>query len=217
MAALVRVNGSIQLQASFSNASQAPLNGFAIQVNKNPFGIGPATALAVPDIMVGSSAEISLPMNPGALSNNQAPTNPLFLQVAIKNSLDIFYFNVPFDLTCVLVEGPGVGKEQFSSIWQGVGEAGQTAFVGNMERPLDDEAVRTRMALDNVNYVAKRNVDDQTTLAYFAATTTNNLVVCAEASLRNGSNNIKVVIRTQSTPLVPLFEAVFCKRLGITR
>merc|ERR1712110_729928 len=111
-----------------------------------------------------------------------APTNPLFLQVAMKNSLDIFYFNVPFDFSVVLMEQPVLNKEQFTQIWQSVGEQSRQVFAGNTAGPFTDEAVRSRLALDNVHYVAKRNVDDMSTFIYFGATTTSNAVVCGEIS-----------------------------------
>jgi len=217
MAALTREGGAIRLLMTFSNCSPAPMGGFAIQVNKNPFGLGPASPLQVPDLAPGTAADVALPMQAGQLLNSQPPTNPLFLQVAIKSSLDIFYFNVPFELPVVLLEGAALNRDQFSAIWQSVGETGQQICTGNCEKPLTDEALRTKLAADGVNYVAKRSVDDSTTMVYVAATTVTNSVICAELSLRAGNPAIKVVVRTAMPVLVPLFEATLCKRLGITR
>jgi len=217
MAALTRESGAIRLLLTFSNSSPGPLNGLAIQVNKNSFGIGPGAALTVPDLAPGSSSDVILPMNPGTLPNNQLPTNPLYLQVAIKNSMDIFYFNVPFELPVVLIEAQTLDRDAFSQVWQTVGEPGQSLFTGNMEKAMDPDAVKTKLALDNVHYVARRNIDDSTSMVYFAGTTTNNLVVCAELAVRPNSPAVKVVVRTQTPQLVPLFQALVCKRLGISR
>merc|ERR1712176_1635575 len=114
---------------TLSNASQGPMGGFAIQVNKNPFGLGPQGPLQVPDLSPGSAAEVSLPLAVGALPSNTAPANPLILQVAIKNTLDIFYFNVTFDLPAVLLESGALARDQFTQIWQRVGESGQHTTV----------------------------------------------------------------------------------------
>jgi len=217
MAALVRKDGGDQLQLTFSNASAVPLTGFAIQVNKNPFGFGPGQALQVPDLAPGSTAEVSLPMLAGALLSNTPPTNPLFLQVAIKNSLDIFYFNVPFDLPAVLVEGGALGRDQFTQIWQRVGEARQHTTVVTVERPLTSEAARSRLEFDNVHYVAQRQVDESTVLLYVSATTTNNCAILAEVSVSSTSTSMKIVTRTETPTLVPLFEAAVSKRLGMVR
>merc|ERR1712232_200731 len=202
LAALARVSGNVVLQLSFANRSQVPMNNFAIQVNKNSFGIGPAAALAqhVNEIAPGGQVEVSLPMQPGVLPNNQPPANTLFLQVAIKNSLDVFYFNVPFDLTCVLLEGPILSRDQFSSVWQGVGEGRQYASEGVMQAPLNEEDVRQRLTAANVHYVAKRGVDNATHI-YVAATATSNAVITAEVILQNKS--IRLVTRTEAAQLAP--------------
>merc|ERR1719272_1245859 len=120
----------MHLELTLQNSTQVPIGGFAVQVNKNPFGIAPTAALACPDLAPGQSTEVSLAMTPGTLLSNTAPTNPLFLQIAIKNSLDIFYFNVPFDLSAVMVEGGGVAKDLFTQVWQKVGEGKQHVITG---------------------------------------------------------------------------------------
>eukprot|EP00928_Gymnodinium_smaydae_P070777 TRINITY_DN54548_c0_g1_i1.p1 TRINITY_DN54548_c0_g1~~TRINITY_DN54548_c0_g1_i1.p1 ORF type:complete len:917 (-),score=185.79 TRINITY_DN54548_c0_g1_i1:76-2430(-) len=212
LAALTRVNGQIVLQMSFANRAQAPLGGFAIQVNKNSFGIGPAAALSVADISPGGTAEVSLPMQVGVLNNNQPPANTLFLQVAVKNSLDVFYFNVPFDISCVLTEGPALTRDQFSGVWQGVGEGRQHTTEGHTDRALSEDDVRQQLQGINVHYVAKRGVDASTHV-YVAATTSMQNVLTAELVLRG--NNVKVVTRTEMPQLAPLLDAAIRKRLGI--
>ncbi|CAE8595305.1 unnamed protein product, partial [Polarella glacialis] len=156
LAAMSRQRGGIQLLMTFTNQTPGPLSGFAIQVNKNPFGFAPKEQLVVPELAPGASAEVVLPMQPGQLMSNTPPTNPLFLQVAIKNSLDIFYFNIAFELSVVLVESGNLTRDQFTPVWQRVGEAGQKITMINMERVFDAEAVKSRLALDNVHYVAQR-------------------------------------------------------------
>lgn len=98
MAALVYERDGFLLHLSLTNQSSGVLNSFALQVNKNPYGFAPREPLQVPDMQPGSQLEISLPMSPGVLVSGAAPSNPLFLQIAVKNSLDVFYFNVPFEL-----------------------------------------------------------------------------------------------------------------------
>lgn len=220
MAVLARQGGQIKLLMTLQNSSQVPISGFAIQVNKNPFGIGPAQPMQVPDIAPGTSAETALAMSAGVLSSGTAPTNPLFLQIAIKNSLDVFYFNVPFDLSAVLLEN-GLTQEQFTQIWQGVGEARQHSSVVQIERPLNAEDARGRLAQDNIHFVGQGKVDDSTTLLYLSATCSNNCQITAEVSVNSSNTGLKISTRTEAgeaTPvLVKLFEAVVGKRLGMTR
>jgi len=217
MSSLVREAGQIKLLMTLSNSSQVTLSAFAIQVNKNPFGIGPQTAMQVPDIMPGSSAESVLLMSAGTLSSGTAPTNPLFLQVAVKNSLDIFYFNVPFYLPTVLTESGALSREQFTQIWQTVGEARQSTTTVNVERPLTAEEARSRLAFDNINFVGQGQVDESTVLLYTSATASNGSQITAEVTVSSRSTSLKIATRTETPILVPLFEAAVSKRLGMTR
>jgi len=214
-AALVRENGSMVLNFTFSNTSAAPISGLMVQVNKNPFGIAPTGALACADINPGSSVDAKLPMQPGSLLSNTAPTNPLFLQIAIKNSLDIFYFNVPFNLPAVLVENAAVGKEAFTSVWQRVGESQQHVIQGNMPSAMNSDDIRNKLTADNISYVAQRRVDDNTTCIYVSGTTTNNCVLLTELTVNRNSMSLRLNTRTETPSLVPLFEAALCSRLGI--
>lgn len=216
-AALVRENGSIVLIFKFSNTSAMPINGLMIQVNKNPFGIAPTGALVCPDINPGSTVEAKLPMQPGTpnLLSNTAPTNPLFLQIAIKNSLDIFYFNVPFELPAVLLENSTVGKDAFTSVWQRVGEGRQHVISGTMPSAMNAEDIRKKLEIDNITYVAQRRVDDDTTCVYVSGTTTNNCVLLTELTINRNSMTLRLNTRTETPSLVPLFEAALCARLGI--
>ncbi|CAE7227427.1 AP1B1 [Symbiodinium sp. CCMP2592] len=213
-AAFVRQRGIPTLLMTFSNSSPSTMNGFAIQVNKNPFGFAPKEQLACPDIGPGSSAEVSVAMAPGQLPSNTPPTQPLLLQVAIKTSLDIFYFHLQFDLSAVLLENAALTREEFTPVWQRVGEAGQKVHVISMDRPTDSESVKSRLALDNVHYVAQRQVDDGSVLLYTSAQTVNSCTVLSEVTVSPGSNSIKVATRTETQVLVPLYEAMLSKRFA---
>eukprot|EP00439_Symbiodinium_sp_Y106_P013987 s4241_g2.t1 len=213
-AAFVRQRGIPTLLMTFSNSSPSTMNGFAIQVNKNPFGFAPKEQLACPDIGPGSSAEVSVAMAPGQLPSNTPPTQPLLLQVAIKTSLDIFYFHLQFDLSAVLLENAALTREEFTPVWQRVGEAGQKVHVISVDRPTDSESVKSRLALDNVHYVAQRQVDDGSVLLYTSAQTVNSCTVLSEVTVSPGSNNIKVATRTETQVLVPLYEAMLSKRFA---
>mmetsp|Transcript_10370 Transcript_10370/g.32398 ORF Transcript_10370/g.32398 Transcript_10370/m.32398 type:complete len:901 (-) Transcript_10370:285-2987(-) len=216
MAAVNREGGQIKLNFTFSNLSPVPLNGFAVQINKNPFGLAPGQQMAVPDIAPGSTAEASLPLLPGQLLSGTQPTNPLFLQIAVKNSLDIFYLNVPFDLPAMLVEGATMTRDQFTQLWQRVGDAKQSSTTVSVDRGMDSEAAKRYLAFDNVHYVAQRQVDDAL-LLYMSATTCNNLTIAAEVTVHRSGGQIKVCTRTETVALTPLFEAAVVKRLSPSR
>jgi len=214
MSAMVRQGGEIKLLMTFSNSSPGPMSGFAIQVNKNPFGFAPREQLACPEIPSGGSAEVSVGMTPGQLLSGAAPTNPLFLQIALKSSLDIFYLNAPYDFSAVMVESGALSREAFTPVWQQVGEAGQKMSMVPLSQPMDAEAVKSMLALDNIHFVAQRNAEDGSTVLYTSALTTNNCTVLSEVTVPRGSNQAKLVVRTATPVLVPLYEAAVTKRLG---
>jgi AP-1 complex subunit beta-1 len=216
-AALARAGGGgLSLQMTFTNNSQVPINAFAIQVNKNPFGIGPAAALTCPDLMVGGSQDATLAMTPNtaALLSNTAPTNPLFLQIAIKNSLDIFYFNVPFTLGILIADSP-VDKDVFTQVWQRVGEGKQTVLKGVVSSPLTVDSLRNSLRADNIAYVAQRSKDDDTMFVYVAATCSNKAILLAEVTLIRNSTQIEIKTRSEQPALMQLFEETLKGRLVI--
>ncbi|CAL1152498.1 unnamed protein product [Cladocopium goreaui] len=213
-AAFARQRGTPTLMMTFSNHSSGPLSGFAIQVNKNPFGFAPKEQLVCSEIQPGSSSEVSVAMAPQQLLSNTAPSSPLLLQVAIKTSLDIFYFHVQFDLSVVLVENAALSRDDFTPIWQRVGEAGQKMAIIPMDRPLDSEMVKSRMAQDNICYVAQRQLEDGSVALYTSAQTSNNCSVLAEVTVSPGSSSLKVAIRTETQVLIPLYEALVSKRFA---
>mmetsp|Transcript_42195 Transcript_42195/g.126217 ORF Transcript_42195/g.126217 Transcript_42195/m.126217 type:complete len:906 (+) Transcript_42195:120-2837(+) len=214
MACVARQNGVPQLLMTFQNSSQVPMTGFALQINKNPFGLAPSQALQAPDLAPGATAEVAVPLVPGQNPNNQPPTNPLVLMVAIKNSLDVFYFNVGMDLPAVLVESGALGRDGFTEVWQRLGETRENRIQVTSDRPLTPDAARSRLAVDNIQYVAQRQVDDHTTLFYVSATTVNNIAILASLTVNSSSPSILVATRTETPVLIPLFEAAVMKRLG---
>jgi len=213
-AAVVRQRGTPTLLMTLSNGSPAPLSGFAIQVNKNPFGFAPKEQLASPEIAPGASAEVSLALTPNQLMSGTPPTNPLHLQIAIKSSLDVFYFHIPFDASVVLVEGSALARDLFTPVWQKVGEAGQSVQMVNLDRAMDSETVKSRLAQENVYYVAQRQAEDGSVLMYMSAQTCNNCSILSEVTVSPGSSTMKLATRTDTPVLTPLFEAMIAKKLG---
>ncbi|CEL96292.1 unnamed protein product [Vitrella brassicaformis CCMP3155] len=215
-AALTRFRGSIVLQMTFGNMSQMPLSGWAIQFNKNPFGLAPGGPLQVQDLAPGQTATASLPVTPNQLLSNNPPAVPLILQVAVKTSLDVFYFNVPVDFGVLLVEDDSTDKDTFKDLWARIGEAKQVSVMAMAPQPLPSAQCIQTLAAVNIKLVAQRAADTFDSL-YFSCTTTNRLVVLAEISLQKSGNGVKVVTRTEAGPLIPLFQAQVAKSLTLQR
>lgn len=216
-AALIRniKRGVPELQLRFTN-HQAPcaLHDWAIQLNKNSFGLAPGQALQLPKLGQGAQEVAVLPLVPNQLSSNTPPVLPLMVQVAVKTNVDIFYFSVPFDLSAVLVEGGPIDKEPFRAKWQALGEQGalMAAWTGAQQ---SGDGVSKLLRASNCYLVAERAADTFEAL-YFSCTTANNMVVLSEVSLQKNGPGVKIAVRTDAAALVPLYQSLLCKILGLT-
>ena len=101
-------NNVITMEMTFSNKAMQAMQGFGIQLNKNSFGMTTSQPLNIPLLNAGQTLDVALPMTCTGpvqkmdpltniqvellLSHIQHPINLVFFQVAIKNSIDIFYF-----------------------------------------------------------------------------------------------------------------------------
>ncbi|KAK0156864.1 hypothetical protein PV328_012194 [Microctonus aethiopoides] len=86
-----RKNGQISMDMTFTNKAMQPMGGFAIQLNKNSFGLTPAAPLQVPaPLGPGASVEVSIILSTTGAVQRMDPLNNL--QVAIKNNIDVFHF-----------------------------------------------------------------------------------------------------------------------------
>ena len=82
------------------NNGGVPLSGFALQFNKNTFGLVPETPGKLGEVLPGTLA-------PGQSATGQVPllatgqpatdTPPGVIQVAIKNNVKVFYFQDSMD------------------------------------------------------------------------------------------------------------------------
>ncbi|KAI8910195.1 adaptin N terminal region-domain-containing protein [Gorgonomyces haynaldii] len=85
----------LYLDLVFENKAQSVMNDFAIQFNVNTYGITPAQALVVPDLVGGQKYETSLLLaNTGG---KQQMDPPNLIQIAIKNNLGVYYFQMLYD------------------------------------------------------------------------------------------------------------------------
>lgn len=114
-ASFSRRNGVAFMDFTISNKALQPMTDFAVQFNKNSFGIVPSASLSVPTPLgQNQTIETSLPllMQP----TMQGPMQPFnLLQVAIKNNIDVFYFQLLIPIHVLFEERPDVNV--FKGAW----------------------------------------------------------------------------------------------------
>jgi AP-1 complex subunit beta-1 len=101
--AFQRESGQIYLDMRMTNFSENMLTDFAIQFNVNYFGLSPAAPLDAFELQRGAQQSLRLLITPGLKITNDPPSVPYLIQMALKCSLDIFYFQAPCMFTVLLV------------------------------------------------------------------------------------------------------------------
>lgn len=105
------------MDMTFTNKAMQPMGGFAIQLNKNSFGLAPAVPLQVPaPLNPGQSIEASMVLSTVGAVQRMDPLNNL--QVAIKNNIDVFYFACIVPMNVYFVEDGQLDKRIFLSTWK---------------------------------------------------------------------------------------------------
>lgn len=101
------------------------MSGFAIQFNKNSFGITPTSPLAVPQLQPGQSLEYALSLNISGPIQRMEPITTL--QVAIKNNVDVFYFACQIPIQILFTEDGTLDKRVFLTTWRDIPSANEVS------------------------------------------------------------------------------------------
>ncbi|KAK0176080.1 hypothetical protein PV328_000250 [Microctonus aethiopoides] len=106
-----------------------PMGGFAIQLNKNSFGLTPAAPLQVPaPLGPGVSVKVSIILSTTGAVQRMDPLNNL--QVAIKNNIDVFYFACIVPMNVYFMEDGQLDKRVFLSTWEDIPAHNEDWSVG---------------------------------------------------------------------------------------
>eukprot|EP00052_Salpingoeca_macrocollata_P004250 m.40245 g.40245 ORF g.40245 m.40245 type:complete len:885 (+) comp14094_c0_seq1:109-2763(+) len=203
-----RRGGQMFMELTFSNRSgSGPMSEFAIQFNKNSFGLNPASALEVPTLAKNASHTCSLPLNTLGAVQRMEPLSKL--QVAVKftaGSENILYFscNVPFHI--FFVEDGKVDKSEYLSTWKEIGDDNEVTSTHNNQLGSSDQ-IAAALDANNIFAVAKRTQDGQEML-YLSLKFCNNILVFAELTL-SGINAVQLALKSKTTDVIPGVQKVF--------
>jgi hypothetical protein len=128
-----RRNGQILLELSVTNRALQPLGDFAIQFNKNTFGLIPDAPLSLRSpLPPNQSAETALQLAVNPMTHSQ-PTSPVNqLHVAVKNSVGVFFFKCDYSLHVLFREDGKCTQQEFLNLWKSWPES-QTGGSLNLE------------------------------------------------------------------------------------
>lgn len=204
-----QVNGAVKLELDVRNiSSQVPVSSLAVQLNKNSFGLSPATQQIVcnPAIPVGSSGKhsVELVMNPAMLVQAPAgqPASPQ-IQVAIKNMTTalVFYFAVNFAFEVLFSPDGALERSTFIESWKSIDDKKELYGTVSDLPPAstDIDQVAAKFKAHHIFLIARRpvpNAEGQE-VAYFSMRTTTGMVFMAELTFKNGVNAAKVCLKTE--------------------
>lgn len=215
-AAVVRGRGgAIGLQLMVGNFSQQPMSGWAVQFNKSPFGLAPSGPLQLGELPPnGGTAQTLLGLTPNQLLSGQPPSQPLYLEVAIKTSLDVFYLSIGYDLSAVLIDGKPLPQDQFQQLWQRAPPERKARCVGQLAQKVTPEMVIARLQ-QYYCYLTVQTQGPDSDVLYVSAVTTMKLGVLCEISLQRSGPGIQLVCHSDATPLMQLFQSFMSELLRV--
>ena len=129
------------------------------------------------------------------LDAKKPPANPFTVQVAFKSSLDVFYFEVPCMLHCLIDRVNLMKPEEFKKFWEMIPKTNETTLsIGNIyggftSAKYNGGDVASNLAeglasngFVNLAKVPKKQAGPPTTMLYFGAKTINNLPLLLEVA-----------------------------------
>ncbi|NWV68877.1 AP1B1 protein, partial [Malurus elegans] len=187
--------GSISMDLVLTNKALQVMSDFAIQFNRNSFGLAPAAPLQVhAPLAPNQSVEISLPLNTVGSVMKMDPLNNL--QVAVKNNIDVFYFSTLYPLHILFVEDGKMERQTFLATWKDIPNENETQFQIK-DCSLNADSVSNKLQGSNIFTIAKRNVEGQDML-YQSLKLTNGIWVLAELRIQPSNPSFTLSLKCRA-------------------
>jgi hypothetical protein len=195
-----RRNNQIVMELTINNKAMQAMGGFAIQFNKNSFGIIPAQPLQVPSpLNPNQSVDVQLFLSTTGPVQRMEPISNL--QVAIKNNVDVFYYSSVVPLYVLFTEDGLMDKRVFLSTWKDIPSQNEVQYtLQNISSVAD--VVSQKLQQNNIFTIAKRNVEGQDML-YQSCKFTNGIWVLAELKFQPGSSTVTLSLKSRAMDVVP--------------
>ncbi|XP_071880619.1 AP-1 complex subunit beta-1 isoform X1 [Anas platyrhynchos] len=187
--------GSISMDLVLTNKALQVMSDFAIQFNRNSFGLAPAAPLQVhAPLAPNQSVEISLPLNTVGSVMKMDPLNNL--QVAVKNNIDVFYFSTLYPLHILFVEDGKMERQMFLATWKDIPNENEAQFQIK-DCSLGADAASSKLQGSNIFTIAKRTVEGQDML-YQSLKLTNGIWVLAELRIQPSNPTLTLSLKCRA-------------------
>ena len=201
--------GHLEMELQFTNQSGDAISGFDLMINKNSFGVGTdgscqSLGITFPAPFETSPVQIvPLKIDKKNADVKNPPKHPFTLQIALKSSLDIFYFNVPCLLHCLINRDAKMTKDEFGKFW-GMITAEKTYEIeysrSDLYKGFTNLPGDVVQCLENNGFVQFQ----ETAQMCFGAKTVNNLPLLFSVEHPHNGDGLKVTYKIPVMPLKPL-------------
>ncbi|XP_055775869.1 AP-1 complex subunit beta-1-like isoform X3 [Salvelinus fontinalis] len=187
--------GVIQMDLVLTNKAMSIMTDFAIQFNRNSFGLAPAGPLQVlTPLGPNQTIEVSLPLSTVGPVMKMDPLNNL--QVAVKNNIDVFYFSCQYPISMLFVEDGKMERQVFLATWKDIPSDNESQFQ-IQDCHLNSEAASNKLQGSNIFTIAKRTVEGQDML-YMSIKLSNGIWVLAELKVQAGNPNYTISLKCRA-------------------
>jgi len=206
-----RRNKVIYMDLTLTNKTMMGMSGFAIQFNKNSFGLAPGAPLSVNcPVLPGVSAPTSLAI---VTTGPVMKMDPLLkVQMAMKNDIDVFYFECVVPAYVLFVEEGSMERNLFPQMWREIPDEKEKQFSLPFTNK-SQEQVEQVLTANNVFVVATRQGGDGEHLIYTSVKFTNGIWVLGELRLAAGAPP-SLALKTQTVAAIAEVHAAICTILA---
>jgi AP-1 complex subunit beta-1 len=204
-----QVNGKVVMELEFQNvSSDTPVSNLAIQLNKNAFGLSPASQQIVLDPPINNGyngkSTVELITSPGMMTAVDAGqgASPQ-VQIAVKNmaTSHIYYFAVNFNLEALFASDGAMDRTSFIDTWKNIDDTNEL-YSTLSELPatsLDIDQVRAKFGMYNIFFIARRAAMEGQEVVYFSMKTMTGMDFLAELTFKKGVNACKLCVKTENS------------------
>ena len=188
----VRRNNQIIMEMDFANKALQPMNDFALQVNRNSFGLQTSQVLQVTSpLFPNQTASSQLTLNTtGAIMKMDPLTN---LQIAVKNNIDVFYFNALVPIHVFFVNEGEMDKMTFVQTWQDIPESNEVKHQLQNSNGLSIDDLQSKLRVNNIHTITRTTIE-QKEMLYQTIKLTNGIFILVELKITPGNRTIAVRI-----------------------
>eukprot|EP00058_Branchiostoma_floridae_P025283 XP_002610773.1 hypothetical protein BRAFLDRAFT_126313 [Branchiostoma floridae] len=195
------------MDLTLKNNAMAPMGDFAIQFNKNSFGLSPASALQVPSpLSPGQTADVTLPLGTNGPVQKMDPL--MNLQVAMKNNIDVFYFSCLIPIHLLFTEDGQMDRKVFLATWKDIPDSNEVQKEIANPNQLDPKGISDKLQQSFIFTIAQRNVDGRDML-YQSLKLTNGIWVLAELKIQPRSPTMTLSLKTRALDVIPQVQQAY--------